>query len=338
MTNILLSCAGRRKYLADFFRAGLAGAGKVVGSDMNPSAPALAACDVARIVPACSAPDYLDALIAVISEENIAAVFSLNDLEIELLARNREMIEARTGAKLYVPPLATATAAADKWATFTTARRVGLAAPATFLTVSDALAAVRDGRIGFPLVVKPRWGSASIGIFFPRSPEELERDFTACAAAVRGGILAANGLEDAVIIQEAMDGTEYGVDILYGQRGDLLGFTAKRKIAMRAGETDKAVSVEPGRFADMVALIVENFPSRGNLDCDFIEHRGQLHLLEINPRFGGGYPFTHMAGANHVAMLLDELRGRPLPAYGYQAGRAFAKCDMLIEVPAPDGD
>ncbi|MFD2029650.1 hypothetical protein ACFSKM_03615 [Ancylobacter dichloromethanicus] len=62
MTNVLLSCAGRRVYLVDYFRAALAGSGRVIGTDMSLTAPAMAACDVARQVPACAAPDYLDRL------------------------------------------------------------------------------------------------------------------------------------------------------------------------------------------------------------------------------------------------------------------------------------
>ena len=78
-----------------------------------------------------------------------------------------------------------------------------------------------------------------------------------------------------------------------------------------------------------------NLPHRGNMDCDFLERDGRMFLLEMNPRFGGGYPFTHMAGANHVGMLIDEHRGQPIRPYGYDIGRAFSKYDSLVEVENP---
>ncbi|NWN81512.1 MAG: hypothetical protein HLX48_00750 [Halomonas sp.] len=102
---------------------------------------------------------------------------------------------------------------------------------------------------------------------------------------------------------------------------------------MRAGETDKAVTVAPELFQETVAKISSVLPHRGNLDCDFLERDGKFYLLEINPRFGGGYPFTHLAGANHVKMLLDDYQERALGEYSYAVGKGFAKYDTLVEVP-----
>ena len=64
-----------------------------------------------------------------------------------------------------------------------------------------------------------------------------------------------------------------------------------------------------------------------------MEVDGQMYLLEMNPRFGGGYPFTHASGANHVRRLIDDLDGQDLPAYRYNSGLAFAKYDMIVPVP-----
>lgn len=335
MTNVLLSCAGRRVYLVDYFRAALAGSGRVIGTDMSLTAPAMAACDVARQVPACAAPDYLDRLKQAIRAEKADLVFSLNDLELELLAGHRDAIEAETGAVLYVPSVETAAIGADKWRSFLFAREHGIGAPPTFLRLDDALAALARGELRLPVMVKPRWGSASIGLARVETAAELPAAIEACRAAIARSILAATGLEDAVIVQQCLEGPEYGVDILFGRHGDLLGFAAKRKLAMRAGETDKAVTVAPERFAPMVDALARHLSHRGNLDCDFMEHEGALHLIELNTRFGGGYPFTQLAGADHVGRLLAEFEGRPMPPYRYEVGRAFAKYDMLVEVPAP---
>jgi len=122
---------------------------------------------------------------------------------------------------------------------------------------------------------------------------------------------------------------------LYGKNQEYIGYTAKRKLAMRAGETDKAVSVDPTPFDEVIKKIATALPHRGNLDCDFLESDGRLYLLELNPRFGGGYPFTHLAGANHIQMLLDDYQGKPLDSYGYQVNKVFAKYDVLVEVPTP---
>src|SRR5690554_7038925 len=331
--NILLTCAGRRHYLATYFNQALGQSGRVVGTDMDLSAPALQACDVARQVPGVFDPGYLDALKKVILEENIHMVFSLNDLEVGLLAENREALEQETGATLYVPPVQTLEVCADKWRTFEFAQEIGVAAPETFLTVAGAINALELGRVQFPLIIKPRWGSASIGLYVVETREDLKAGFEACRKAVAKSALSSLGAEDFVIVQEVIQGPEYGVDILYGRQENYIGFTAKKKLAMRAGETDKAVTVDAEPFREIVARIAGALPHRGNLDCDFLERDGKYYLLEFNPRFGGGYPFTHLAGADHVRMLLDDYQGLPLTPYGYQVGKAFAKCDTLVEVP-----
>lgn len=331
--NILLTCAGRRHYLATYFNQALGQSGRVVGTDMGLSAPALQACDVARQVPGVFEPNYLETLKAVILEENVNMVFSLNDLEVGLLAENRAALEQETGATFYVPPVQTLDVCADKWRTFEFAREIGIAAPETFLTVAGAVEALELGRVQFPLIVKPRWGSASIGLYVVETLADLESGFEACEKAVAKSALSSLGAEDSVIIQEVIQGPEYGVDLLYGKQENFIGFTAKKKLAMRAGETDKAVTVAPEPFHEVVAKIANVLPHRGNLDCDFLERDGKFYLLELNPRFGGGYPFTHLAGANHVQMLLDDYQGRALGEYGYAVGKGFAKCDTLVEVP-----
>src|SRR5690606_41741624 len=102
--NILLTCAGRRHYLATYFNQALGQSGRVVGADMDLSAPALQACDVIRQVHGVFDPGYLDALKKVVLEENIHMVFSLCDLEVGLLAENRAGVEQESGATVYVSP------------------------------------------------------------------------------------------------------------------------------------------------------------------------------------------------------------------------------------------
>lgn len=334
MINILLTCAGRRHYLASYFQDALTTSGKVVGTDMDLSAPALQACDIAHKVPCVSSDSYLDVLREVMIKEKVDMLFSLNDLEVGLLAENRERLEQETGATLYVPPAEALSICADKWSTYQFAKKIGVDTPATFLTPEEAAVAIELGEVGFPLIVKPRWGSASIGLFKANSFADLSSGYEACQRTVSTSALVALGADNAVIIQEAIQGPEYGVDVLYDKNEFFIGFAAKKKISMRAGETDKAVTVAPEPFESIVAKIAGALSHRGNLDCDFLERDGKFYLLEFNPRFGGGYPFTHMAGANHVGMLLDNYQNKSIGPYRYHVGKTFAKFDSLVEVPA----
>jgi len=331
--NVLLTCAGRRHYLASYFRDALKGSGQLIGADMDLTAPALAACDRAYQVPAVSAPGYIDRIIEIIKGDDVQMVFSLNDLEVGLFSDNRQRIEEETGATLFVPDLDAFQICADKWETFCFSSGLGIPTIPTFLCPDDAVAAFREGTIRFPMIVKPRWGSASIALAIVEDEVALRDAFDACGKAVSQGMLASLGTEDAVIIQQLIVGIEYGVDVLFNAQCEYQGFTAKRKLGMRSGETDKAVTVAPDSFSELVQTISEVIRHRGNLDCDFLEQDGKIFLLEMNPRFGGGYPFSHEAGAKHVERLIQEAMGKKPAKYSYERGVAFAKCDTLVRVP-----
>jgi len=330
--NVLLTCAGRRHYLASYFKQELVKRGRVVGVDMSLTSPALQVCDAAHKVPEVSDQSYLNSLQEVILAEDIQMVFSLNDLEIPLLSKSRSALEQATGATFYVPNPSTLSICNDKWRTFEFARTIGVPVPETFLSPENAIEQLKVGLIKFPFVIKPRWGSASIGLYVVNNERELFNAFLSCQKDIARSPLSSLGAQDNVIIQELIQGAEYGVDILYSRNENLIGFAAKKKLAMRAGETDKAITVAPERFQEMVSLIVGALPQRGNLDCDFLERDGKLYLLEFNPRFGGGYPFTHMAGANHIQLLLDDYQGNTLSEYTYEVGKGFAKYDSLVEI------
>ena len=333
--NVLLTCAGRRYNLAGYFRDALAGDGLLIGADMDLTAPALAACDRVHKVPPLNAPDYLNCIIEIISRDNVQMVFSLSDLEVGLLAQNREVIEAKTGASIFVPDPPTLRICADKLETYHFSKHLDLPTIPTFLSPERALRAVREGATRFPMIVKPRWGSASIALEIVEDEASLRDQFEACGKAISQSTLSQFGTENAVIIQQLIVGVEYGVDVLFSAACEFQGFTAKRKLGMRSGETDKAVTAAPGRFQNHIHKIAKSLRHRGNLDCDFLEQNGELYLLEMNPRFGGGYPFTHGAGANHVQRLIDIVSGKSVADYGYKTGLCFAKADILIQVPTP---
>src|SRR5690625_5341345 len=123
---------------------------------MDLTAPALVACDYAVQVPAVNAPDYMDVLMKTIERDEVDLVFSLNDLELELLSKKRDLIHERTGALVYVPTLESLQVCIDKWATFQFAQRMGIVAPQTWLSVDEALLAIEQSKGQFPLMVKPR--------------------------------------------------------------------------------------------------------------------------------------------------------------------------------------
>ncbi|HPQ35349.1 MAG TPA: ATP-grasp domain-containing protein [Tenuifilaceae bacterium] len=334
--NILFTCAGRRNYLIDYFKEALNGEGKVVVADMQKSAPAMASADVGYVVPEVYSNNYIDTLIDICNKENVKAIFSLNDLELPILAQKKEVFSSH-GVKVIVSSPTIIDTCFDKWKTNKFAESIGLNVPKTYLSIERAKQAIESGEVNFPLVIKPRWGSASIGIEFPLNLEELELSFKLLRKKVERSILgraSSSDIENSIMIQEKISGKEFGLDILNDLEGNNIVVYVKEKLAMRAGETDKAVLVNIPVVEAMGQSIGLNLRHIGNLDCDIMENEGKYYFLEMNPRFGGGYPFTHLTGGNFPLALIKLLKGETLneSLFVKKYGQAFSKADRLIPI------
>jgi len=334
--NILFTCAGRRNYLINYFKESLKGPGIIIAADMQSTAPAMVDADKFAIVPPIYDNNYINALIKIIGDYKIDAVISLNDLELPLLSYNKSLLE-KTGAKVIISKESVIDISFDKWKTIQFLTNIGLKSPKTYISLEDALRAIKNGELHFPLVIKPRWGSASIGIDFPENEVELKLSYQLQKIKIERTILkeaSKNDLSHSILIQEKIQGKEYGMDILNDFEENYIGTFVRQKLSMRAGETDKAISIIDKRFEVTGKSIGENLKHIGNLDCDIFEYNGELYVLELNPRFGGGYPFSHEAGVNTAAIYIEWLKGNNniQRFIDYKAGIMFSKCDRLIRI------
>lgn len=337
--NILFTCAGRRNYLINYFKEALQGKGKVFASDMQLSAPAMVDADQAIQVPGIYEENYTLTLKRIIKEHAIKAIISLNDLELPLLSKHKNELEA-LGAKVIVADENAIAISFDKWKTVSFLDQIGLKSPKTFIDLNEAIEAIESGDVKFPLVVKPRWGSASISIEFPENIEELKLAYQLQVIRLERTILKEASKEDldhAILIQEKIAGKEYGMDVLNDFDGNYVGTFVREKLAMRSGETDKAISVIDDQIERVGRTIGENLKHIGNLDCDVFKYNNELYVLELNPRFGGGYPFSHEAGVNTAAIYIDWLEGKfEIEKHiNYEEGKMFSKCDRLIAIHLP---
>ncbi len=334
--NILFTCAGRRHYLIDYFQQAKPHDSVIVGADMQSTAPAMAIVDKKYEVPSVYATNYIDELLLICKKEQIGAIISLNDLELPILSENAEHFKS-IGVKLLVSGNDVIDICFDKWKTIEFANKIGIATPKTYLNLQSALKAIEQRELNFPLVIKPRWGSASVGIEFPENMEELELSYKLLQTRLFRSILSeisSTDAENSILIQEKIDGIEYGLDIFNDLEGRNISVYVKEKIAMRAGETDKAVLRNHPAIEEIGKKIGENLKHIGNLDCDIFEKNGKYYLLEMNPRFGGGYPFSQMSGANFPAAIYALLNDMPLKDEWFKKNynQVFAKCDILIPV------
>lgn len=364
--NVLLTCAGRRNYLVHAFREAVGPRGRVFVADARADASALGEADAGFVLPPVADVEYLDRLLALCREQSVGLLVPLNDHELPLLAAHRARFRA-IGTRVVVAAPSVVAMCADKWATYTFLRARGIPTARTYRTFADARAALVCGEISFPLVLKPRWGSGSVGVEYVHDADELA---LAHALAVRrmargekaegrrrnaeGEMRSGNpncvlpspflssafSPEEAILIQARLTGAEHGLDVVNDLAGQYVAVFAKRKTMMRSGETDRATVIADAPFASLAAALGGAVGHVGNLDCDcFVGNDGVISVLEFNPRFGGGYPFAHAAGANLPAALVAWVRGaEPDPAWFHVTpGATMAKCDRVVVVNRASG-
>ena len=309
--NVLLSAVGRRAYLVEYFKDAVrGGGGKVYVVNCLPDATGLLAADAFEIVPPSAEPGYVEKMLELCRRWNVTLLFSLHDWDAPVIARHRE----RFLAAGTLPVMGRADLLAtclDKFKTVEAMKSLGVCVPWTTLSLDSAIGWMeRNGR---PMVVKPRWGQGSIGLFMVATPSELTWAFNLSTVTARRFSAACpeiNANEPQVIMQECIEGTEYGCDIVNDLEGRYRRSFVKRKFGMRAGETDAAESVEQPAVAAAAGKIGGWSRHLGCMDSDWIVGGdGVPYLIELNPRFGGGYPFTHLSGANVVRACVDWANG-----------------------------
>lgn len=309
--NALLTSAGRRNYLVEYFREALRGRGQVFAADAREGAPALQEADGVVVVPPVSSPHYVDALLEFCEGQQIELLVPLSDFELPGLAAARARFAA-LGTTALVSSPAVVGRCFDKWATYAFLRAEGFRTPATYLSLADAQRALSEGRERFPLVLKPRHGSAALGLEFVYDDDELELGFELLSRRLARTTLAYGyDPEQTVLVQAFVAGDEYSLDLVCDLSGRYVTTLAKQKLGLRAGDTDSAVTVSDPVLSDLGRDLARALGPVGVADCDaFMTPEGPT-VLELNPRFGNAYPFAHVAGADLPAAVVAWVRGDP---------------------------
>jgi len=333
--NILFTCAGRRNYLLRYFREELKGHGKIYAADMSNTAPALHEADASFTVPALTDNTYIPTLLSLCADNSVDLIISLNDIELPILAAHREIFEKQR-TKLLVSSSEVIDICFDKLKTCEFLQQHNLRYPQTFIELAAAEVALESHTIEFPLFVKPRWGSASLQIFRVDTLEELRLAFQLAQIQLQKTFLKVDDKVAAasILIQEALPGSEYGVDILNDLNGNVRSVYVKKKLGMRAGETDKSELVDIPVLHSLGEQIGTLVGHIGNLDCDVFYDGSNAVVLEMNPRFGGGYPFSHVLGANFPQAIIEWCSGAEFDVVDVTRmfGKTVSKCDALIFV------
>ncbi|WP_144512353.1 ATP-grasp domain-containing protein [Bacillus sp. FJAT-22090] len=307
--NILLTSAGRRGYLVQYFKEALGVNGEVhVANSMD--AAALKYGDKSVLTPLIHDKEYIPFLKQYCQVNHIKAIIPLFDIDLLILSKCLNEFKA-VGVKVIVSKESFIRVCNDKWWTYEFLLRNDFHTPKSFLTISDTLQAIHNGIIDFPLIIKPRFGMGSISIFEIDNKEELYVLYEKTKKNISNSYLSnASDLnsESSVIIQQKLVGQEYGLDIINDLDGNNLTTVVKKKLGMRSGETDCAVTISHHDLEMVGKRLSMKTEHIGNLDVDVFVVNGVSYILEMNARFGGGYPFSHLAGVNLPKAIISWLK------------------------------
>jgi carbamoyl-phosphate synthase large subunit len=300
--NVLLTTAGRRNYLVRWFQEALEGEGRVIASN-SIDCPAFYAADGACVSPLIKSDEYVPFLIDLCRRERVELVVPLFDPDVVALARHQDVFE-KIGAIPVVPSADVAALCIDKLWAARYLEECGIGTPRTF-DVDAARDALESGELSFPVVVKVRAGMSGIDMRTVQSADEFKvlSDRLVARRTVDADI------ETDHIVQEYVRGQEYGLDVICDLKGAYVTTVVKRKLGMRAGETDAALTVDMPDLQELGEKLAHVLPHPGNLDVDLIMSEDGPQVLDVNPRFGGGYPFSHAAGCDLPRALVGWRKG-----------------------------
>lgn len=293
--NILILSAGTRNKIVQYFKRTLKGNGNVIATDMSAVAPAIYEADRHYIVPGISDPGYLDVIYDICKREKITGVLSLIDPELSLIARHRKEF-CELGTTVIGSDYQLCEMSLDKMSMFRWLTEHGYRTARSYTNKEIFYRDEEEGLISYPVFVKPVRGSASVAISCAKNRETVE--FLTRYA-------------DGLMIQEFMRGQEIGADVYIDMiSGEIVSIFTKKKLQMRAGETDKAVSFKDDRLFTLIEKFVKEAGFRGQIDIDIFDVDGEYYISEVNPRFGGGYPHAYECGADHMSLICNNLAGK----------------------------
>ena len=290
--NVLLLSVGTRNKIVQYFKRSFSTDGKVIATDMSELAPAVYEADVFYKVPKMTDNNYLDTIFDICKKEKVNAILTLIDPELSLLSKHADEF-SKIGVTVIGSSFDICELCLNKWEMFKWLINHNYKCAKTYIDKDEFYKDLFSNKICFPVFVKPISGSASISISKVYDKETLDNLF-----------LHNTGL----LIQEYLDGQEIGADVYIDMISkNVVSIFTKKKLLMRAGETDKAVSFKNQRLFDLITNFVRDVGFVGQIDIDIFDINGSFYISEVNPRFGGGYPHAYECGCNHIELIKNNL-------------------------------
>lgn len=294
-----------------YFKEAINGKGKVFASNCEYTI-ALQEADDYFISPLIYDDHYVEFLITYCKKNDITSIISVFDIDLLVLSKAKDIIE-KNGIRLLLSGEDVVGICNDKWKTYEFLKQLHIGTPKTYKSLDAVKSALAAKELAFPVIIKPRWGVASLGIYTADNAEELEVFYKRSIKDIRNSYLkyeSAFTPGEMILFQEKLTGQEYGLDVINDLGGNFICVLPKAKLAMRAGETDLGKTVSPAGFRDIASQISNKLRHLLILSVDCFEVKGRIYVIEMNGRISGHYPLSHLAGTNLPKQIIEWLEGK----------------------------
>ena len=294
--NILITSAGRKALLIQYFQQAFAGFGRVIAANSDPLAAALYFADNAFIVPLAKDKHWLEAILRICRDENIGAILPLLEHDVDMVSRHKPDFLS-LGVTPIVSDLSAVELCSDKYAMYEFMRRHDYLCAKTYLTVQELQQDLKDGRVDFPMFIKLRRGYGG----------RIQRKIFDEAELFH--FLKQNHAEE-FIIQEFIDDQDYNIDCyvdLISKK--VISIFIREDIFGRAGLVEKSVSRIDEKLLALIETFVLHLGLTGPLNVQVFKVNGEYSFIEVNPRFAAGYLHAHGCGENFPVYIRNNLQG-----------------------------
>ncbi len=289
MNNILITSAGRRVSLVNFFKTELKKVfinAKIFTTDFNPQFSS--ACQVADgffKVGKVTNKNYVQELLQVCIENQIKLIIPTIDTELLVLSKNIKIFKDKN-IEIVISDFETVSIFRDKRLTHEFFNKHKINSAKEFSKTNYVL----------PIFIKPFDGSRSVDNYVILNKEQFT-DF--------------HFENDKLMFLEYLDHsnhTEFTIDLYYDKQSNLKCLVPRQRLEIRDGEVNKAITKLENFNAEIWKKLnfVAGFRGCITLQIFVNNNTNAVYGIEINPRFGGGFPLSYLAGANFVKWIIEE--------------------------------
>jgi len=292
MYNILFTSSGRRVELLQIFNRYISKYnGNIYATDIDETAPTIKIAKNSFISKNIKNKEYVPSLIDFAKKNNIEILIPLIDPELPIISKNSSKFLENNICPM-ISNKKSIDISNDKLKTFNFFKKHEIPTPNTWKKLEGF------SSNQFPLIIKPQNGSSGNNVMKCNNMSELNFYLKHIPKS---------------IIQEYIPGIEVTIDVFGDGEGNVSAIIPRKRIKIRGGEVERAITIDDSLFREKVFKIAKNFKPFGAINIQCIVSKNEPYFIEINSRFGGGYPLSDKAGGNFPKLLINLSKGNKLP-------------------------